>query len=64
MATEAAVFEQEWTLPRRAPWWVTARRLAVRKPLGTFGLLVIIMLVVAAVGAPVLARYEIGRAHV
>ncbi len=42
MATEAALFEQEWTLPRRAPWWVTARRLAVRKPLGTFGLLIII----------------------
>jgi len=58
VATEAAWFEQEWTLPRRAPWWVTARRLAVRKPLGTFGLLVIVLLVVAAVGAPVLARYD------
>jgi peptide/nickel transport system permease protein len=58
VATEAALFEQEWVLPRRPAWWVTARRLAVRKPLGTFGLLVIVLLVVAAVGAPVLGRYD------
>jgi len=58
VATEAALYEQEWVLPRRQPWWVTARRLAVRKPLGTFGLLVIVLLVVAAVGAPVFARYD------
>jgi peptide/nickel transport system permease protein len=37
---------------------VTACRLAVRKPLGTFGLLVIVLLVVAAVGAPVFSRYD------
>ena len=58
MATEAALFEQEWVLPSRPPWWVTARRVAVRKPLGTLGLLVIVLLVVAAVGAPALARYD------
>ena len=58
MATEAALYEQEWTLPRRQAWWVTARRLVVRKPLGTFGMLVIVLLTVAAVGAPALARYD------
>jgi peptide/nickel transport system permease protein len=50
--------EQQWTLPRRPAWWVTARRLAIRKPLGTFGVLVIALLVVAAVGAPVFGRYD------
>ena len=58
MTTEAASLEQQWTLPRRPAWWVTARRLAIRKPLGTFGLLVIALLVVAAVGAPVFGRYD------
>ena len=58
MATEAALAEQEWTLPRRVAWWVTARRLLVRKPLGTFSLVIIVMLVVAAVGAPFVGRYD------
>jgi peptide/nickel transport system permease protein len=58
VTTEAALFEQEWTLPERPSWWVTARRLAVRKPLGTFGLVVILLVAVAAIGAPVLARYD------
>lgn len=58
MTTEAALFEQEWALPQRPPWWVTARRLAVRKPLGTFGLVVILLVAVAAIGAPLLARYD------
>jgi peptide/nickel transport system permease protein len=58
VATEAALAEQEWTLPRRVAWWVTARRLLVRKPLGTFSLVVITLLVVAAVGAPFVGRYD------
>jgi peptide/nickel transport system permease protein len=37
---------------------VVAGRLAVRKPLGFFGLVVIFLLVVAALGAPVIARYD------
>jgi peptide/nickel transport system permease protein len=58
MATEAALFEQEWALPRRPSFWVTARRLAVRKPLGTFGVVVILLVAVAAAGAPALGRYD------
>lgn len=58
MATEAALAEQEWVLPRRVAWWVTARRVVVRKPLGTFGLVVIAFMIVAAVGAPLLGRYD------
>lgn len=58
MATEVALAEQEWTLPTRVAWWVTARRLAVRKPLGTFSLIIIALLVVAAVGAPLIGRYD------
>jgi peptide/nickel transport system permease protein len=39
-------------------WWVVAGRLAVRKPLGFFGVVVIFLLVVAALGAPAIARYD------
>ena len=58
MTTQAAIAEQEWTLPRRVAWWVTMRRVAVRKPLGTFGIVVIAFMVAAAVGAPLLGRYD------
>ncbi len=58
MTTEATLLDQEWVLPRRASFWVAARRLAVRKPLGTFGLVIILLVVIAAIGAPALGRYD------
>lgn len=53
-----AVLEREWALRRRPPWWVAAGRLAARKPLGFFAVVVIFLLVIAAIGAPAIARYD------
>ncbi|MDP2948382.1 MAG: ABC transporter permease [Chloroflexota bacterium] len=57
MTTGVLVLEREFLAPRR-PWWRTAGRLAVRKPLGTLSAVIIVLLVVAALGAPVVARYD------
>jgi peptide/nickel transport system permease protein len=57
-AGAGVVAEAEWTLRRRPPWWVVVWRLTVRKPLGFFGVVIIALLVVAAVAAPVIARYD------
>ncbi len=48
------VQEAEFLAPRR-PWWRTLGRTAVRKPLGTFSVLIILVLVVATLGLPRLA---------
>jgi len=57
MTTGVVVLERELLAPRR-PWWRTAARLAVRKPLGTLSAVIIGLLVVAALGARVVARYD------
>ena len=50
---------EEAVRPRRH-WTQSAWRLARQNPLGTFGLLVIVFLVIVAVFAPVIAPYEVG----
>ncbi len=60
-AYEATVLRDEWRLPPRPGLWTTLGRLARRKPLGTFGAVVIILLVVCAAGAPWIAVYDPGK---
>ncbi len=63
----AQVLEGEILVPRR-PWWRTAGKVAVRKPLGTMSALIILVLVIATLGLPrlgwppwgdpIVARYD------
>ncbi len=61
VAYEASVLRDEWRLPPRPGFWTTLGRLARRKPLGTFGAIVIIILIVCAAGAPWIGVYDPGR---
>jgi len=56
------VLASEWAPPRAPSLWRSLGRFVVRKPLGAFGVFVIVVLVVVAAGAPVLARYGVERA--
>jgi len=42
----------------RPPRWTQAQRLARRKPLGAFGMVIIVMLAAIALATPVFARYD------
>ncbi len=53
-----AIGAEAWTLRPRAAVLTTVRRFIIRKPLGAMGMLFIFIAVAAAVGAPVIARYD------
>ncbi len=55
---EGVTIRDEWKLPPRPSFWATLGRLARRKPLGAVAVFVIALLVIAAAGAPVIARYD------
>lgn len=55
--TGALVAEAEMLAPRRA-WWRKALTSAVRKPLGTISAIIIVLIVGAAILAPVVSRYD------
>jgi peptide/nickel transport system permease protein len=61
---EPGVLALEWAPPRAPSFRRTLGRFVVRKPLGAFGVFVIVVLVVVAAGAPVLARYRVEEAFV
>jgi peptide/nickel transport system permease protein len=56
---EPSALALQWAPPRTPSLWRNLARFMVRKPLGAFGVLSIVLLVVLAVGAPVLARYGV-----
>lgn len=49
----------EWVPAKTPSLWRSLGRFVVRKPLGAFGVLIIVVLIVMAAGAPVLARYGV-----
>jgi peptide/nickel transport system permease protein len=55
---EALTAAEELVPPRRMGWLALVGRFVRRKPLGAFGFAVILVLAVAALGAPWLSRYE------
>ena len=57
----AAILAREWEPPKPLGVWRTLGRFAVRKPLGAFGVVVIVVIGVAAVGTPVVSRYGAER---
>jgi len=56
---ESRALALEWAPPKTPSLWRSLGRFMVRKPLGAFGVIVIVVLIVMAVGAPVLARYGV-----
>ena len=56
---EPSTLASEWALPRTPSVWRSLARFMVRKPLGAFGAIVIVLLIVEAAGAPLLARYGV-----
>ena len=61
---EPGILAPEWTPPKAPSFWRNLGRFMVRKPLGGFSVIVIVLLVVMAVGAPVLARYGVEEVFV
>lgn len=55
---EVLAAAEEFTLPRRLGWFLLVRRFIRRKPLGVFGLAVVLLMAAAAAGAPWLCRYD------
>ncbi len=49
----------DWVPPKAPTVWQNLGRFVVHKPLGAFGLLVILLLIMVAAAAPVLARYGV-----
>jgi ABC-type dipeptide/oligopeptide/nickel transport system permease subunit len=64
MATSEAIgvlgVPAEEALRPRRHWTQSALRLARQNPLGTFGLLIIVVLAIVAIFAPVIAPYDVG----
>ncbi len=58
LEAEALTAAEGLVLPRRMGWLGLLGRFLRRKPLGAFGFAVILVLAVAALGAPWLSRYE------
>jgi peptide/nickel transport system permease protein len=58
MEPGALALEPEMVLPRRPGIGVKLLRIAIHKPLGTFGIIIIAIMAVAAIFAPALERYE------
>jgi peptide/nickel transport system permease protein len=56
---ESRALALEWAPPKTPSLWRSLGRFMVRKPLGAFGVIVIVVLIVMAVGAPVLGRYGV-----
>ena len=56
---EPSALAPEWAPAKTPSLWRSMGRFVVRKPLGAFGVLVIVVLIVMAAGAPVLARYGV-----
>jgi peptide/nickel transport system permease protein len=56
---EPSALAPEWAPAKTPSLWRSLGRFFVRKPLGAFGVFVIAVLIVMAVGAPVLARYGV-----
>ena len=54
----------QWAPARTPSLWRSLGRFFVRKPLGAFGVLVIVVLIVMAAGAPVLGRYGVEETFV
>lgn len=52
----------EWVPPKPPSIWRSLGRFVVRKPLGAFGVLVILLLLVMAVAAPLMSRYDVEQA--
>jgi peptide/nickel transport system permease protein len=56
---ESRALALEWAPPKTPSLWRSLGRFMVRKPLGAFGVIVIVVLIVMAAGAPVLGRYGV-----
>jgi peptide/nickel transport system permease protein len=55
---EVLVAAEELQLPRRPGWLFLVGRFVRRKPLGAFGVAVVLLMAAAAAGAPYLSRYD------
>jgi len=55
---EVLAVAEEFELPRRPGWLFLIGRFVRRKPLGAFGLAVVLMMAAAAAGSPWLSRYD------
>jgi peptide/nickel transport system permease protein len=55
---EVLVAAEELQLPRRPGWLLLVGRFVRRKPLGAFGVAVVLVMAAAAAGAPWLSRYD------
>jgi peptide/nickel transport system permease protein len=55
---EVLAAAEELDLPRRPGWLLLVGRFVRRKPLGAFGLAVVLLMAAAAAGAPWLCRYD------
>jgi len=55
---EVLAVAEEFELPRRPGWLLLIGRFVRRKPLGAFGLAVVLMMAAAAAGSPWLSRYD------
>jgi len=62
MTTETTTAERAFVEPKRRPYWIqVVIRIIKEKPLGTFGLIVVVLLILAGVFADFLAPYPMNK---